>query len=89
MLGSKDKCFICGKPHVDRHHIFGGRNRQMSEAQDCVVYLCRDHHREAHDHPNTGLDLYLKRTMQKQFEMTSSREQFLKLFEKSYMAVNN
>ena len=86
MLGKKSECYVCGLPYVDRHHIFGGRNRQMSESMDYVVYLCRRHHQEVHNFPNIGLDLALKQTMQTSFEReVGTREQFIKLFGKSYL----
>lgn len=36
-----DGCFICGRKHVSRHHIFKGR-------KPLVVYLCLDHHKAIH-----------------------------------------
>ena len=39
-------CFLCGKngstDPLDKHHIFGGANRDKSEADGLYVYLC--HH---------------------------------------------
>lgn len=45
-------CYLCMKmrPHyewkraVHEHHIFGGSNRDKSEAEGLKVYLCLEHH---------------------------------------------
>lgn len=40
-------CWLCGRngsmDQLDKHHIFGGPNRKLSEKYGLVVYLC--HHR--------------------------------------------
>ena len=48
-LGMRDdynKCFICGRngngDPLDRHHIFGGSRRKLSEKYGLVVYLCHN-----------------------------------------------
>ena len=79
------ECYVCRKANADLHHIFGGRNRQTSDRLGMTVYLCRLHHRDVHDHPNRGLDIILKRDAQREFEKTHTREEFIKLFGKSYL----
>lgn len=79
------ECYVCRRPATDCHHIFGGRNRKTSDKLKLVVYLCREHHREVHDHPNNGLDLILKREGQQAFEKTHTRDEFIKTFGKSYI----
>ncbi len=41
-----ERCFLCGKngsqDRLERHHIFGGANRKLSEKYGLVVYLCGD-----------------------------------------------
>lgn len=53
ILHQKDgTCYLCIKlrkdyrihPVVHEHHIFGGPNRQISEAKGLKVYLCLEHH---------------------------------------------
>lgn len=38
------ECFLCGRngngDRLERHHIFGGGRRQLSEKYGLVVYLC-------------------------------------------------
>lgn len=79
------ECYVCGRRATDLHHIFGGRNRQISDKLGLTVHLCREHHREVHDHPNHGLDAILKRQAQKVFEKDHTREEFIRTFGKNYI----
>ena len=79
------ECYVCKRPNADLHHIFGGRNRQTSDRLGLTVYLCREHHREVHDHPNHGLDMIIKRQGQREFEKTHTRHEFINTFGKSYI----
>ena len=44
MMGDARYCWLCGRnganDPLDRHHIFGGANRDKSEKYGLVVYLC-------------------------------------------------
>lgn len=46
------KCFLCGcncstwNRRAERHHIFGGANRPLSEKYGLVVVLCHQCHNE-------------------------------------------
>ncbi len=54
------KCFICDRmspnlvkkseyPNwIEKHHIFGGANRKLSEKYGLFLYLCKTHHDEVH-----------------------------------------
>lgn len=79
------ECYVCGRDHADLHHIFGGRNRQMSDRLGLTVYLCREHHMAVHANPNHGLDAILKKTAQEEYEKTHTRQEFIKTFGKSYI----
>ena len=79
------ECYVCRRPASDLHHIFCGRNRKTSDKLGMVVHLCREHHNEVHAHPNHGLDEILKKEAQEAFETTHTREEFIKLFGKSYL----
>ena len=79
------ECYVCKRPNADLHHIFGGRNRQTSDRLGLTVYLCREHHREVHDHTNHGLDMIIKRQGQREFEKTHTRQEFINTFGKSYI----
>lgn len=85
-----DHCFYTGSPYVERHHIFGGSNRNRSEAYGFVIPL------SPRLHPNgssatwsieiAGLDLHLKRMAQTYFEQHyGTREQFREEFGKSWL----
>ena len=44
------RCYLCGKVrHLERHHIFGGANRSLSERYGLVVDLCHYCHNEPPD----------------------------------------
>ena len=47
MIGSKDKCYFCGRTNwLEKHHIFGGANRKKSERYGLTVMLCHYCHNE-------------------------------------------
>lgn len=87
------KCFLCGKnganDRLERHHIFGGARRNLSEKYGLTVYLCGDMcHRNgkysAHQNKNTALYLhqYGQRLM---LRSGMTNEEFIKLFGKDYL----
>ena len=91
-------CYLCAILHTDfarkttleEHHIFGGNpNRKRSEQQGLKVYLCQDHHRtgaEAVHRPDlNGNQKLLQEIAQKAFEQKHTREEFIKIFGKSYL----
>ena len=82
------ECKVCGTTlNIHRHHIFGGSNRQVSEKNGFVVYLCAKHHNASNEgvHYNKALDLKLKREAQTEFEKIHSREEFIRLIGRSYL----
>ena len=51
ILQSRRECYVCrhkfgikNDGQLDRHHVFGGSRRQISEQYGLTVYLCREHH---------------------------------------------
>lgn len=43
-------CMVCGGPAEHVHHLIGGTaNRKKSDADNLVVPLCSEHHREIHE----------------------------------------
>lgn len=88
------KCFICGRngrgDRLERHHIFGGARRPLSEKYGLVVYLCGERcHRlgEYSAHQNAEIADYLHKYGQKK-AMTENNwtvEQFVKVFSKNYL----
>lgn len=84
IIQKNKECYFCFNPTVDEHHIFGGTaNRKLSEEYGLKVYLCRECHRNAHN--NNECNLYLKTIGQRIFEKEHTRDEFRKIFGKSYI----
>lgn len=90
-------CYLCEKLHGDyrrkkteEHHVyFGPGQRAISEAYGFKVYLCRRHHEydggmEA-VHRNHNVCRMVQRDVQRRFEETHSREEFMALIGRSYL----
>ena len=78
-----EHCYICGKPFVDIHEIYGGANRQVSMKNGFCIPLCREHHREITDKPSMALSL--KQECQKEYEKTHTRTDFIELIKRNYL----
>ena len=88
-------CYLCAAlnrdnsrhNYLEEHHIFGGANRDKSEAEGLKVYLCLWHHQTGPCavHRNAEVMDYLRAEGQKAFEKTHSREEFVKLIGKNYL----
>jgi hypothetical protein len=88
ILQSKKECYFTGtRRWLEKHHIYGGSNRKHSDKYGLWVYL--EHH--AHNEPPSGVhhnkevDLALKRAGQAAFELTHSREDFMRIFGRNYL----
>lgn len=80
-------CYLChyGGDTVRHEVFFGTANRKVSKATGCWVNLCPACHERLHNDPSSGFDDYLKRNAQWWFEQEHSREEFMKLFGRSYL----
>lgn len=80
-------CVVCGFVPTDLHHVFSGTaNRKKSDKYGLTINLCRKHHREMHDKPNQGLDLFWKQEAQHYYEAhIGTREDFIKDFGRSWL----
>jgi len=96
ILHRKDgTCYLCVKLHGDdsyhevlhEHHIFGGANRDHSEAEGLKVYLCLAHHTEGPEavHKNAEVMRSLQQEGQQAFEEEHSREEFMQMFGRNYL----
>ena len=88
ILQDKKECFITGgTENLHEHHIFGGRNRKISEQYGFKVWLRADWHNMSDYgvHFNKDFNMYLKRTCQKKFEETHTRAEFAALIGKNYL----
>jgi 5-methylcytosine-specific restriction endonuclease McrA len=81
------KCAICGRlGYMHIHHIFEGSLRKRSERYGMIVKLCPYCHIGDNGvHLNEKKNRALKRAAQAKFEKTHSREDFIKLFGRSYL----
>lgn len=88
-------CYLCvllqqdyrTHSYLEEHHIYGGPNRDKSEAEGLKVYLCLRHHRTGPEavHNNAEIMRLLRQQGQIAYEQTHSREEFRKLMGKSYL----
>ena len=81
-------CYICGRRTIlHRHHIYGGSLRNTSEKHGAVVNLCADCHTiDRHAvHNDPDMKLWLQRTWQREFEKTHTRDEFIKIFGRSFL----
>ena len=77
----KGNCGYCGKlcGKLDPHEVFGGSNRKRSIENGFVILLCRE------CHSNEKILLELKKKYQREYELTDTRENFIKLIGKNYL----
>ena len=86
----KGNCDLCGKyGYLERHHIFGGANRSLSEKYGLVVNLCHECHNEPPDgvHFNAENMLALRKWAQKQAMENYGWDEaeFIRIFGRSYL----
>lgn len=88
------QCFLCGRngngDRLERHHIFGGARRQLSEQYGLVVWLCGDRcHRNGQysAHRNAEVADYLHRYGQRKAMQENgwTSERFAEIFGKNYI----
>ena len=78
------RCYLCqryGKMQI--HHCLHGPRRQAADAYGLTVHLCPICHTLLHDHGYN--DLFLEQTAQLTFEREYGREDWMKIFGKSYL----
>lgn len=94
IMQKEKECYICREKYdismqvgLECHHIFGGANRNLSEKQGLKVWLCQAHHNTAPlgVHFNYDNMKWLRERGQMKFEETHSREEFRRLFSRSYL----
>ena len=85
-----DHCYFTGSPCIERHHIFGGPNKEASERRGFTIPLRPDLHPNGVQFKatpeNKKIDRMLKRMSQEYYEKHyGSREEFRREFGKSYL----
>ena len=96
-------CFICSQlygmgyqDNLQKHHIFGGPNRDYAEEDGLFVWLCIYHHTGGKDavHTNKEMRLWLQRLGQEAYEdklvaagtpPEVARETFMQRYGRNYL----
>ena len=88
-------CYLCVRLHRDyrywntreEHHVYDGPNRKISEAQGFKVKLCIPHHRSGPNavHNNADTMRLIQQDVQREYEKTHSRQQFMSLIGRNYL----
>lgn len=85
-----EHCIICGQPHINKHEIFFGRNRNTSIKYGFVIPLCDSFHHDQVNctgiHFDTELCLEWQKKAQMYFEKNiDTREEFISIFGTNYL----
>lgn len=81
-----DNCYICGRyAPLDRHHIFEGTKRKVSEKYGLVIHICRDCHTAVHLHPKEYEWLKKEAQVKAMLDNGWSTDEFIERFGKSYV----
>lgn len=88
------ECWICGRngrgDRLERHHIFGGANRKLSEKYKLVVWLCGDRcHRTGkyavHQNADIMHELHKFGQLKAMEENGWTKDEFREIFGRSYL----
>lgn len=96
ILHDKDgTCYLCARLNSDysqkrclhEHHIYGGPNRRVSEAEGLKAYLCPEHHTAGSEavHNNNKNMRILQQDAQRAYEAAHTREEFMKIIGRNYL----
>lgn len=91
----KGTCYLCLRlennartyPITHEHHVYGGPNRAVSEAEGFKVRLCPRHHEFGDEavHRNISNMRLIQKDMQQAYEKTHSRTEFMRLIGRNYL----
>ncbi|WMI81812.1 hypothetical protein [Anaerotignum sp. MB30-C6] len=89
LQGKEKECYITGRTdNLEKHHIYMGKNRKISDDNGFFVYLTLELHKGTHGvHGKHGneLDMKLKQDCQRAFEEENSHERFMELIGRNYL----
>jgi hypothetical protein len=90
LYGEERECWICHTPlSVEKHHIYQGSRRSISEREGCTVYLCHAHHQDQRFgvHYDADLMRFFKRDCQRRWEEREGKghDEFRAVFYESYL----
>ena len=88
-------CYLCRRlnhdyrirGNLEEHHVFGGPNRRISEEHGFKIKLCQEHHRTGPEavHQNIKSMRLLQEEVQRSYEKTHTRKQFMELIGRNYL----
>ena len=72
---------------LQEHHVFGGPNRTISEAEGLKCWLCLKHHTQGPEavHKNIQNARILQQAAQQAYEQSHTREDFVGLIGRNYL----
>lgn len=90
ILQSEKKCFFSNSTTgLDKHHIYFGANRKVSDENGFWIWLRHDLHIAGSSfrtpHNDRNLDLQLKELCQRIYEESHTREEFIALIGRNYL----
>lgn len=86
IMQNTKKCYITGRTYpLHKHHCIPGfGTRSQCEKYGLWVWLTPDVHYRVHN-TSDGTDLYIRQQAQRAFEKTHTREEWHKIFGRSYL----
>ena len=90
LISKEKECFVCKTTiGLHKHHVYPGRNRQLSEREGCWLWLCGRHHNLSNDgvHYDRLLDELIKEECQRRWETEheEGRAGFMRIFGRNYL----
>lgn len=79
-----EHCIECGRPNIELHEVFYGKNRNNSIKYGLVIPLCKELHHRGNligIHQDKELELKWKKIAQETF---NNDEEFLKIFRRNW-----
>ena len=83
-------CAICGKPGAELHHlVFGTANRKLSDADELVLNVCREHHEFMHNNATVsriiGQLMYERNKCAEGYSIDAARQSFRQRYGRIYI----
>lgn len=87
MQGESDRCYMCGRPGTEWHHVFGAANRRFFEEDGLKVRLCRYCNDMTHFDPDESYrrQEFLHEEGQRAYEQSHTREEFMQRYGRNYL----
>lgn len=87
-IGNPDECYICKSTYsLETHHIMNGPYKKASERNGLLIKACTNCHTLSPNaiHNDMSVARKIKQVGQEQYELTHTREEFIKEFGKNYL----